>query len=175
VNHEKQVQDKEASGVNLGRHRAQCATCLSSYRQQIDELFIDWVSSDPIVKQYSGISRDSVYRHAHACDLFNKRKENIGMALGRIIERADCVSMAGSQVISAIQTYVKLNSLGQGTEQAQNTNPKQLFERMSKDEREAFVRDGSLPDWFSGAKGATPGESQEGGHESQVPEPQRPQ
>ena len=170
VTDERQVQDKEGGGVNLGRHQAQCAICLSSYRQQIDELFIDWVSPHLITKQFSGISRDSVYRHAHACDLFSKRKKNIGMALEKIIERADYMSMTGSQVVSAIQTYVKLNSLGQGTEQAQGANPKKLLERMSKAEREAFARDGSLPEWISKAKGATPSDGQDGEKESQVTE-----
>ena len=170
VTDKRQVQDKEGGGVNLGRHQAQCAICLSSYRQQIDELFIDWVSPHLIIKQFSGISRDSVYRHAHACDLFSKRKKNIGMALEKIIERADYMSMTGSQVVSAIQTYVKLNSLGEGREQAQGTPPQKLFERLSKEEREAFVRDGSLPDWFSNGMGATPSDGQEGEKQSEVAE-----
>jgi len=161
---------KESLSVNLGRHQAQCAICLSSYRQEIDELFIDWVSPSLIAKQYSGISRDSVYRHAHACDLFSKRKRNIGMALEKIIERADNMPMTGSQVVSAIQTYVKLNSPGKGTERAQGTNPKELFERMSKEEREGFARDGSLPDWFSRAIGTTRSDGQEGEKGSEVTE-----
>jgi hypothetical protein len=170
VTDERQVQDKEGGGVNLGRHQAQCAICLSSYRQQIDELFIDWVSPHLITKQFSGISRDSVHRHARACDLVSKRKKNIGMALEKIIERADYMSMTGSQVVSAIQTYVKLNGLGQGTEQAQGTNLKKLLERMSKAEREAFARNGSLPNWLPGAKAVTPADSQEGVKVSQAAE-----
>ncbi len=173
MNDEKQLNGKEAGNVSLGRHQTQCAICLSSYRQAIDELFIDWVSPHLIAQQYPGISRDSLYRHAHACDLFTKRKKNIGMALEKIIEGADNMSMAGSQVVSAIQTYVKLNSTGQGTEQAQGRKPKELFERLSKEEREAFVRDGSLPEWFSRAKGATPTDGHDGEKESQVTETKR--
>jgi hypothetical protein len=169
----KQLNDKERGTVNLGRHQAQCTICLSSCRQEIEELFVDWVSPDLIIKQFTNISRDSVYRHAHAWGLFDQRKKNIGRALEKIIERVDFMSTTGSQVISAIQTYVKLNRLGQGTEQAQGPNPKELFELMSKEEREAFARDGSLPDWFSRAKDGTPVESQEGEQESQAPEPQK--
>ena len=44
----------------------------------------------------------------------------------------------------------------------QSTDPKKLLERMSKEEREAFARDGSLPDWFSGAIGSTPSDGQKG-------------
>ncbi|MGA2608317.1 MAG: hypothetical protein ABSH01_12780 [Terriglobia bacterium] len=173
MNDEKQLKDKEDGSVNLGRHQAQCSICLSSYRQQIDELFVDWASPSLIAEQYNGLSRDSLYRHAHACDLFSKRKKNIGMALEKIIERVDNLPMAGSQVVSAIQTYVKLNSPGKGTEWAKGTNPKELFERMSKEEREGFARDGSLPDWFSNGIGATLSDSQEGEKESQVTETKR--
>jgi hypothetical protein len=169
----KQLNDKGGGSVNLGLHQAQCKVCLSSCRQEIEELFMDWVSPDLIIKQFTNLSRDSVYRHAKAWDLFDKRKKNLGRALEKIIERVDYTSVTGSQVISAIQTYAKLNRLGQGTEQAQGANPKELFERMSKEEREAFVRDGSLPVWFSRAKDATPDERQEGEQESQVPEPQK--
>jgi hypothetical protein len=93
------------------------------------------------------------------------------MALEKIIERVDWTPGSGSQIISAIQTYIKLNSTGKGTKQVQGTRPKELLDRMSREEREAFVRDGSLPNWFSRAKGATLGKSQEERQESQVPEP----
>ena len=97
------------------------------------------------------------------------------MALEKIIERVDWTPTNGSVILSAIQAYVKLNSSGKGTEQAQGTNPKDLLERMSKEEREAFVRDSSLPDWFSRAKGATPSDGQEGEKGSQVTETTRVQ
>jgi hypothetical protein len=52
------------------------------------------------------------------------------------------------------------------TEQAQGADFKKLLERMSPEEREAFARDGSLPEWFSIAKAATPSDGQEGEKES---------
>jgi len=174
-NDRKQLKGNEVGGVNLGRHQAQCSICLSSYRQQIDELFIDWVSPYLIAKQYTGISPDSVYRHAHACDLFGKRRANILMALEKIIEGADRTPMEGSQIVSAIKIYVKLIGSGKGPEHVQATDPKKLLERMSQEEREAFARDGSLPDWFSSGEGATPGDSQEGEKESEVTETKRVQ
>jgi len=92
------------------------------------------------------------------------------MALEGIIERVDFTPMNGSVIVSAIKAYAKINSVEQGVEQAQGTNPKELLERMSKEEREAFVRDGSLPEWFSVAIGATPGDGREEEKESQVTE-----
>src|SRR5208337_5108150 len=131
-NDRKQLKGNEVGGVNLGRHQAQCSICLSSYRQQIDDLFIDWVSPYLIAKQYTGISPDSVYRHAHACDLFSKRRRNITMALEKIIERVDYTETTLSGVVSAINAYTKLNSGEQGVEPVQAADPKKLLERMSQ-------------------------------------------
>jgi len=159
----------EEGGVNLGRHQAQCTICSSPYREQIEQEWTSWHSPQHFAELFD-VSRDALYRHAHALDLFTKRRRNITMALEKIIERVDRIPMSGSQIVSAIQTYVKLNSSGKGTEQAQGTNPNELLERMSKMEREAFVRDGLLPDWFSSAKAATPSDSHEGEKESEAVE-----
>jgi hypothetical protein len=74
----------------------------------------------------------------------------------------DHTSFSGSVILSAIKAYTKMNSAGQGVEHGQGTNVKKSFERMSKEEREVFARDGSLPEWFSIAIGATPSDGQEG-------------
>ena len=158
----KQVQDTEGGGVNLGRHKAQCSICLHPECKEIERRWIDSEHMSQIKYEYQ-VSHDAMYRYAHALGLFEKRKKNIMRALERIIEKVMTTQPSASAVVAAINAYVKLNGLGQGAEHAQGTNPKELFERMSKEERELFVRDGSLPDWFSRAKGATPGESQEGG------------
>lgn len=76
----------------------------------------------------------------------------------------------GSVVVSAIKAYARINSARQGTEQAQGADFKKLLEQMSTEEREAFARDGSLPNWFSRAIGATPSDGQEGEKESEVTE-----
>ena len=171
-NDKKQLKDKEDGSVNLGRHQAQCTICSSPYRQAIEEAFVDWGSPYLIGKRYD-VSRDAQYRHAHAFDLFSKRQRNIRMLLEKVIERVDNMPLEGPQIVSVIQTYVKLYSSGQGPAQAQGTNPKALLERMSKDERDAFARDGSLPGWFSREIGATPIDSQTAEKTSEVTENKR--
>jgi hypothetical protein len=52
----------------------------------------------------------------------------------------------------------------------QNNQPNIL---MSLEEREAFARDGSLPDWFSRAIGTAPGDGQGAEKGSEVNETQR--
>jgi hypothetical protein len=90
--------------------------------------------------------------------------------LEQIIEKVSYVTINGSVLLSAIKAYAKINSEEQVREQAQDAGPKKLFERMSKEEREAFARDGTVPNWFSGA---TPSDGQEGEKESQDTEATR--
>ena len=170
----KQVPVKEGGSVNLGRHQAQCTVCQHPQRQEIEENWINWGSTYELARDYH-LSCDSIYRHAHAFDLFNKRKRNITMALEKIIERVDWTTMSGSVILSAIKTYEKITSAEQGKEHLQGANFKESLERMSQEERAAFARDGSLPEWFSKAIGATPSDGQEGEKESQATETTRVQ
>ena len=169
MNDNQHITVKESGSVNLGRHKSQCHVCQHPQCQQIEEYFINWGSTELIAKRY-GPSRDSMYRHVHALDLFSKRRRNIRMALDQIIERLDFTPMSGSQIVSAIKAYAKINSAGQEVEPMQGTNPKELLERMSQEEREAFARGGSLPAWFSDGIGATPSDGHAGENESAVTE-----
>jgi hypothetical protein len=56
-----------------------------------------------------------VYRHAHAFDLFEKRKANVRAALEALIERAADVEVTASAVVAAIQAYAKIMKLVSGS------------------------------------------------------------
>lgn len=99
-------------------------------------------------------------------DLFSKRQRNIRKALERIIEQAETVDVNASAVVAAVQAYAKINNSGQWVEHVQGTNMNELFERMTKEELDAYARDGSLPEWFSSTVDATPGDSLEAGNGS---------
>jgi hypothetical protein len=73
-NDKKQLEENEGGSLNLGRHEAQCYICRHPQRQGIEEKWIDWCSAYQIAKEH-GVSHDSMYRHAHALDLFSKRKK----------------------------------------------------------------------------------------------------
>jgi hypothetical protein len=102
-----------------------------------------------IAQEYSLADRTSVYRHAHAFGLFEKRKRNVRAALERIIEKAGEVEVTSSAVVAAVQAYAKINAQGQWIDRSEHIDLNALFERMSKDELEAYARDGKLPDWFT--------------------------
>jgi hypothetical protein len=164
--------DKKEKPVNLGRHQAQCTICRFEFRREIEELFIDWMSPDVIESKFKfyNISRDSVYRHAKALDFFSKRRKNYIAALEKIIQRVDTTPVTCSGIISAFKVLAKMEDEKQAREDA---DPKKLFDRMSPAEREAFARDGTLPEWFSGEKAATSDASQQVEEKPQTTESER--
>ncbi|MBZ5672067.1 MAG: hypothetical protein LAO04_20375 [Acidobacteriia bacterium] len=169
-----QFRDEGARSVNLGRHQSQCTVCQHPERQEIEEEWINWVFPTGIAERH-GISRDALYRHAHACDLFSKRQKNRKLILEKILERVDWAPISGSAFLSTYKVYDKITSAEEEKGHLQGENFKKSLKQMSQEERGAFARDGSLPEWFSKAIGATSGDGQEGEKESQVTETTRVQ
>ena len=115
-----------------------------------------------IVIAYGLADRSSVYRHAHALGLFAKRQRNLRAALEKIIEKAGEVKVNAAAVVSAVSAYARINAAGQWVERTERVNLNQLFERMTREELEAYAREGKLPDWFTSTVSATPLDGQEG-------------
>jgi len=116
---------------------------------EIEADFVGWKSPALIAQEYGLADRTSVYRHAHAFGLFEKRKRNVRAALERIIEKASEVEVTSSAVVAAVQAYAKINAQWQWVDRSEHLNLNELFDRMSKDELEAYARDGKLPAWFT--------------------------
>jgi hypothetical protein len=134
--------------VNFGRHTRSCSVCVHPQRAEIEAEFVSWGSPSAIAKQYQLGDRASVYRHAHAAGLFAKRQRNIRAALERIIEKAGEVEVTSSAVVAAIQAYAKINSVGHWIEPSEQLSLRDAFDRLTRDELEAYASDGSLPAWF---------------------------
>jgi hypothetical protein len=147
--------------VNQGRHEARCLICAHQDREQIEQSFVAWVSPAKIAEEHS-VSRDGVYRHAHAMGLMEKRRRNVRAALERIIEKAGEVEVNASSVVGAVSAYARINSRGEWVERAETVNVNELFQRMTSSELEAYAKAGTLPDWFQGPSGATPTDSNGG-------------
>jgi hypothetical protein len=146
VEQEKMKASKKAA--NKGRHEAHCKLCPHPRRAEIEQEFVDWASSDAIAKKYS-VSRDSIYRHAHALNLMEKRGRNIRAALEKIIERAGEVEVNANAVVSAIGAYARINERGEWIERREIVNVNALFDRMSQAELDSYARDKKLPEWFT--------------------------
>jgi hypothetical protein len=130
-----------------GRHRTICKVCNHDKREEIEQDWTGWGNSSRIAEEY-GLTRDSLYRHAHACGLFEKRGKNVRKALERIIEQAESVEVNASAVVSAIQAYAKINDAGKWIERSESVNLTELFDKMSTQELEDYAQSGKLPDWF---------------------------
>ena len=146
--------------VSRGRHAAGCKICSHPKLEEIERQFVDWGNTTRIAKEY-GLTRDSVYRHAHATGLFVRRQRNIRAALERIIEKSEGVEVTASAVVSAIQAHAKINASGKWVDRVETVNVNKLFEQMSQEELEKYARNGTLPAWFTKAVVATPLDGQE--------------
>lgn len=148
---------KEVSATpNRGRHESGCKVCAHPKREEIERDFISWVSPARIASEYKLKHRASIYRHAHAFDLFSKRSRNLRAALEHIVEKAADVPVNASAVVQAIVALAKINSQGQLIERDERVSMDDLFARMSHEELEAYAKDGKLPPWFTLTLGATP-------------------
>jgi hypothetical protein len=151
--------EAKTSAVSQGRHEFHCKICSHSKREEIEQAFLTWTSPFQIAENY-GVSRDSVYRHANALSLLDKRRRNLHSALERIIEKAGDVEVTAAAVVSAIAAYAKINANGQWVERSETINLNELFDRMTSKELDAYAKQGTLPAWFEHAVGATGPDSQ---------------
>jgi hypothetical protein len=54
-----------------------------------------------------------------------------------------------------VAAYAKINANGQWVDRSECINLNELFERMTREEMEAYASEGALPAWFEQAVGAT--------------------
>jgi hypothetical protein len=151
--------------LSIGRHRRACSLCAHPQCPEIEAAFVSWRSPAVIATEFGLADRATVYRHAHAFGLFEKRQRNVRAALEHIIEQAASVEVTASSVVAAIQAYAKLNANGQWVERTEQVNLNDLFERMTVTELDLYAREGTLPKWFEATVGpqhqATVGDSNE--------------
>jgi len=118
-----QCREKAGAPVSLGRHQAQCSICKHPRREEIDEAWVAWGYTGQIAKDFD-VSRDSIYRHAHATGLFAKRRANFKIICEKVLERVDRTPFNGSNVMSMFNLYVKLNLAEKETEAERPSDPK---------------------------------------------------
>lgn len=153
------MKETKTKPVNMGRHERNCTVCAHANRSEIEAAFVAWESPVKIAVEYGLADRASIYRHAYAFGLIARRRRNIRAALERIIEKAGEVEVTSTAVVAAVQAYAKINAAGQWIERSEHVNLNELFQRMTRDELEAYAKDGILPDWFTQVVGATQGDS----------------
>jgi hypothetical protein len=99
----------------LARHRRKCSVCRHRDRDAIEQDFLSWRSPDQIAANYGIADHSSIYRHAHATGLFDRRALTIRLALCPIVEQAMTVEVTANSVIRAIELLAKLDADGRMT------------------------------------------------------------
>lgn len=105
--------------LDLRRHRRKCVICRHKKREAIEEAFIHWHSPQYIAIGFR-VSERTLYRHAHALDLFSRRQGKVRSALEHILERAEEAEVTADSVIRAVRAYACLHDDGRWVEPASN-------------------------------------------------------
>lgn len=98
--------------VPVTHHERLCLVCRNPLREAIEEEFIHWHSVRDIAETYQ-IPPHTLYRHARAVNLYDKRDRNLRFALGHIIQRAQDVRITADSVIRAVHHFARINRDGQ--------------------------------------------------------------
>jgi hypothetical protein len=159
VQPDKKQPNKNRQAPSPDHHQRHCVICRHPRREEIEFEFLHWHNPKTIAKQYRLGKGDpaNVYRHARATGLVEQRRYYVRDALERILEKADRVRVTADAVVSAVCIIAQMNALDQWVEPAERIYLRDLFDRMTAEELEAYARDGKLPDWFDQAISATLG------------------
>lgn len=115
LEYEKGRGPKPDSHLSLGRHTRKCTVCNHPDRDAIEQEFLRWYSPEDIARDHDIPCASSIYRHAHATGLFERRSTTIRLALEPLIEQATEVTATADSIVRAIRTYAFINSAGQWT------------------------------------------------------------
>jgi hypothetical protein len=151
--------------LSIGRHRRACSMCAHPQCPEIEAAFVSWRSPAVIAQEFGLADRATVYRHAHAFGLFEKRQRNVRAALEHIIERAAEVEVSAPAIVQAVMAYTKINGAGLWIDRTEQVNLNDLFERMTVQELEIYAREGTLPKWFEATVSAQQGSTVGGSNE----------
>ena len=105
------------SQSTLSHHARHCTICHHPERQAIEDEFILWHSPKTIASNYA-VGNRSIYRHARALGLFERRAAHLRDALGHIIEKAENAPTTSDAVVRAVYAHSHLSPSGQWIEDA---------------------------------------------------------
>jgi hypothetical protein len=114
--------DPERSGrASLSRHARKCAICNHADRASIESDFISWRSETVIALDYRLPSRSTVYLHAAATGLVERRRLNLRGVCERIIERVEDAPPSAHAVLRALRIFAQITEDGHWLEPAKRS------------------------------------------------------
>jgi len=159
----KKQSSREATRPNLARHEFGCRICGHPQREEIERDFASWKSPARIATEYGIKNRASIYRHAHALDLFAERTRNVRSALEKIIEQVDEVEVSAAAVVQAVLASARISAEGRLVERRDQISVNDVFARMTPEELDRYAKNGDMPAWFGRVMGATSSKGHDGG------------
>lgn len=130
------------------RHSRRCVICNSENREAIELAYLDWKTPSEICRRFGIRSKNTIYLHAEAFDLSQKRDKNIKRALASLIEKNLGRKLTGAALVSAIATFAKIDADGRSAERIERTFEPGRFDGWTRAELEEFVMNGTLPARF---------------------------
>ena len=91
------------------RHSRKCKVCNHAYREDIESDYLCWHDPANIATHYHLRSDSSIYRHARAVGLDEKRRHNLRGALEVILEQSHSASITSSGVVAAVRAHAALD------------------------------------------------------------------
>ena len=100
----------------LERHQRKCAVCRHPEREAIEEAFLHWHSPNQIASDHD-LEEASIYRHAHAIGLFDRRDNNLRFVLANFMERVNEIQVVTpAAIVRALRAYGCISKTGQWIE-----------------------------------------------------------
>lgn len=95
------------------RHTRLCSICSHPDRDAIEGDFVRWRKPAEIIDDYGLPNRYALYRHAHACGLYQRREVELARVLEKQLENADDCPLERFDVITrAVRAHAHLDGHG---------------------------------------------------------------
>jgi len=150
--------DEHSTVASMDRHDRKCAICHHPRRADLEEDFLNWRNADMLRKEYKLPHYRTIYRHARATGLYQRRRENLRFAAELLIEDVDQARPGPDTILRAINTCARLNDRGEWVEAvkhvvvssgAQLTTPAPDFQPPAAPEPRQFATENAKLPQFS--------------------------
>lgn len=108
--------ERRASIPGFNRHSRKCEICHDADVLEIENAFVNWCSAPYIVRTFNLEYKDTVYCHARALGLDAARRQNVRVAVEKLIEEVDQVKVTSATVLRAIRALSCLDENGRWTD-----------------------------------------------------------
>ena len=99
-----------------GRHKRRCTVCKHPDRELIEQEFLNWRTADVIAAEFGIKDFSTIYRHAHALGLFQRRRLNVRCIAEQFLECAERVKPDADSVLQAMRAFAQITPDGQWIE-----------------------------------------------------------